>query len=125
MAGELGSSPFHDTPVAISGLASGTTAITGGEVHECALVGGGIKCLGDNNAGELGNNSRISNPLPVAVYNLTNVAQLSHGASSHQCAITSGDLWCWGQNQYGETGATTTGCGLSCASLVPVMVHWP
>jgi hypothetical protein len=56
------------TPVDVSGLSSGVTAISGGYWHTCAVLStGAIKCWGQNNYGQLGDNSRIQSLTPVAV----------------------------------------------------------
>jgi hypothetical protein len=68
--GELGNSSTTNssTPVVVTGLSSGVSAIAAGELHTCALTtAGGVQCWGDNAAGDLGNNSTTHSSVPVAV----------------------------------------------------------
>ncbi len=63
--GELGNSSTYDrfapresaVPVPVLGLQGGVSAISAGSGHTCALKDGGVWCWGQNQYGQLGNNS--------------------------------------------------------------------
>ncbi len=119
--GQLGDGTTTDrlTPVAVSGLSNGVTAVSAGSVHTCALTsGGGVVCWGFNSEGRLGDGTRTDRLTPVAVSGLaTGVTSVAAG-SAHTCAVTSaGGVMCWGYNRFGPLGdGTTTG------RLTPVAV---
>jgi len=68
--GQLGDGTTLDksTPVNVSELTSGVTAIAAGLLHTCALTtSGGVKCWGDNNNRELGDGTNGFATTPVSV----------------------------------------------------------
>jgi alpha-tubulin suppressor-like RCC1 family protein len=76
----------------------------------CALTtAGAMKCFGDNNYGELGFGTLMSNS-PTAVQPIglgSGVAEIAVG-TNHVCARkTDGTLWCWGDNTGGQLGDGT------------------
>jgi alpha-tubulin suppressor-like RCC1 family protein len=107
-SGQLGNNTTvsSSVPVTVTGLATGVTAVTAGQLHTCALtMAGAMKCWGYNYYGQLGNNSTTDSPVPVATTNLsTGVAGMAAGGS-HTCALTAtGSVRCWGQNAEGQLG---------------------
>ena len=71
--GQLGNNSTIESNVAVpvTGLPSGAPQdIAEGAYHSCAVVNGTAWCWGDNEYGDLGNNSQTESNVPVEVYGL-------------------------------------------------------
>ena len=107
-----GSTNYRIVPADVQGLAEGVAAISAGPhetlPHTCArMIGGTLKCWGNNEAGQLGIGSRDYDPHPTplaAIAVTTDVASVSAG-SSHTCIVTGkGAAQCWGDNISAQLG---------------------
>ena len=106
--GQLGDGTTEDssTPVDVSGLSSGVSAITVGSTFTCALLDtGGMKCWGSNYDGQLGDGTMDDSLTPVDVSGLPSAPNLIDAGSSHVCVILeTGETMCWGYNASGQLG---------------------
>ena len=95
------------TPAGVSGLSSGVQALAAGSGHTCALLEtGGVRCWGQNGAGQLGDGSETDRLGPVAVSGLGGSAIAIAAGGTHTCAVlASGHVQCWGLNANGQLGA--------------------
>lgn len=106
--GQLGDNTTtqRNTPVTVSGLASGVASLESGSYHTCVVTTlGAAKCWGYNYYGQLGDNSTTNRQVPVDVSGLSSGVANMAGGDYHTCALgTAGGLKCWGYNYAGQVG---------------------
>ncbi|MBE5314921.1 MAG: RCC1 repeat-containing protein [Xanthomonadales bacterium] len=110
--GQLGddTTAVRSTAVDASGLGSGVNSTAAGDRHSCALTtGGGVKCWGSNNYGQLGDGTDTARRAAVDVNGLgSGVIAIAVGGI-HTCALTTGGgVKCWGSNLFGRLGDGTS-----------------
>lgn len=95
--------------------AGGNSVVTG---HTCALTnGGGLKCWGRNDGGQLGDATTVNRSVAVDVVGLAAPAADVAAGAAHTCAVTqAGNLLCWGANNVNQLGVATTD---TCVIIVP------
>ncbi len=119
--GQLGDNTTTNrlTPVTVSGLTSGVTAVAMGYAHACAtLLIGTLMCWGENGMGQVGDGTTTSRLTPVTATGLpANVTAVSAGLARTCVVLTTGGVYCWG---YGSAGGL--GNGGTANSVTPVQV---
>ncbi|MGO8672144.1 MAG: choice-of-anchor tandem repeat GloVer-containing protein, partial [Capsulimonadaceae bacterium] len=123
--GELGinSTAPSSFPVEVEGPSgvgylSSITAIAAGDLYSLALDSSGhVWAWGDNDYGQLGNNSTTQSNVPVEAEGPDGVGNLSlitaiacgnTGTFNNVALDSNGHVWTWGSNFYGELGNGTT-----------------
>ena len=109
--GRSGSGEKSNTPVDVSGLSSGVSAISAGNSHTCALLNsGGVKCWGDNQYGQIGDGTNIDRNTPANVLGISSDVIAISAGDYHTCALLiSGGVKCWGKGDYGQLGNGSSG----------------
>lgn len=83
--------------------------VGGGQRHSCALSSTGkAQCWGNNESGQLGDNTTDGQDTPVSVVGDFSFSQIAAG-DFYTCGVTnSGEALCWGDNDGGQLGDGTT-----------------
>ena len=121
--GDLSSAPMRTVPGPVRiGAGRPVAALVAGQAHSCAVdADGQAYCWGANDAGQLGDGSRIERSLPAPVAGSLRFRSLAAGPL-HSCGVTlQRQVACWGRNQELELGARSAGT----RSLIPVLVPLP
>jgi alpha-tubulin suppressor-like RCC1 family protein len=105
--GQLGDSTTNDEwyPIATVGLGGKVLSLNAGGHHTCVQLEGSnmVQCFGDNQSGQLGDDSTITRLTPVNVSGL-NASWVGAGSQT-TCAVTlEGAVKCWGTNAQGQVG---------------------
>jgi RHS repeat-associated protein len=117
--GQIGDGTFSRRLVPTNVLASPTacSAIAAGDHHSLGLTASGnVYAWGDNNSGQIGNNTQQNQSSPVQV--LTGIKAIGAGSQFSVALSTNGTVWTWGLNSSGQLGDGTT-----TTRLTPVQVY--
>lgn len=107
--GDGGGAASSAVPVQVAGLVAGVARVAVGDGHACALrTGGGVKCWGRNEWGQIGDGTLLDRFAPVDVLGLAaGIVDIAAGRD-HTCAVTAtGGVLCWGANHGGQLGEGT------------------
>lgn len=112
-AGQLGTGVAIErtAPVRVTGLDRALSLSAGGD-HTCALRpttdgAATATCWGENQAGQLGDGTRLDRSMPVALKIRLGAREVAAGLM-HTC-LRAGDrsVWCWGRGGSGQLGNNT------------------
>lgn len=110
-AGQDPSIEYVTTPKQIGGSPSGSkwVQIASGGYQTCGIRDDGTAwCWGNNESGQLGNNSLVNSHLPVLVAGGHTFSQITAG-NYFSCGLrTDNKAYCWGWNQLGQVGDGST-----------------
>ena len=116
--GQLGNNSTTDSDVPVqvkdptgTSALTGVIAVAGGWEHSLALKSDGtVWAWGDNDPGELGNNSTTQSNVPVQVKDptgkstLAGIIAVAAGEGDSLAVKSDGSVWAWGGNEWGELG---------------------
>jgi alpha-tubulin suppressor-like RCC1 family protein len=93
------------TPLAVTNMGSGVTAVAADWEHTCAIKSGALYCWGWNGYGQLGDGTTTQRTTPVAVTNMGSGAAAVAAGGGHSLGLKDTTcLFAWGRNTYGQLG---------------------
>ena len=93
--------------VQVAGIRAARQIATRLDLTCASLVGGTVRCWGNNQYGQLGDGTTNNTLLPVAVTGLHSATAVAAGFH-HACALLKdGSVSCWGRNEQGQLGNAT------------------
>ncbi len=107
-AGEITIGIWQTVPRNVIGLPARVIALDANWTHTCTLLETeNVYCWGQNFAGQLGNNTTVTQWTPTLVPGAYRFGHTSIATGPmHTCAITSnGSVFCWGDDRYGQLGS--------------------
>jgi alpha-tubulin suppressor-like RCC1 family protein len=91
-------------------MESGTTAVSVGNQHTCAIKDSQLFCWGSNSNGQLGfDKTKTQAESPQFVEVLEKGVTAVAAGDEHTCAIKESALYCWGRSDRGQVGNGTAG----------------
>lgn len=97
-------------------------AVAAGARHSLALKNDGtVWAWGDNDFGQLGNNSIVDELEPIQVLGLTDIIAISAGFMHNLALKNDGTVWAWGTNGYGECGVAISSGYEATAVMIPAL----
>jgi alpha-tubulin suppressor-like RCC1 family protein len=107
----MGGIEMATVPQRVDGLTGLIVDMSLGGFHTCSVtIDGGMKCWGNNWAGQLGNTGTTNSSWPTDVVYLPGWINSAASGDSHTCATTvDGIAVCWGSNGIGQLGIATSG----------------
>jgi hypothetical protein len=111
--------PPSINPAEIAGFGA-VASFDVGNAHVCVVTtAGGVKCLGENLEGQLGDGTETTRTTPVDVAGLTSgVTAVATGVQRTCALLSGGGVKCWGETHFGHS----LGDGTTSGSTVPVDV---
>lgn len=93
------------TPISISGVGNGITALASGFRFDCAIAGGAARCWGENYENQLGvSTTPVDRRTPVTPTGLSSGVTAIAAGRDFACAVVSGAAKCWGDGYSGQLG---------------------
>jgi alpha-tubulin suppressor-like RCC1 family protein len=98
------------SPIQVPLSAGQVINVSTGAYHTCAVLNNNqLWCWGNDDFGQLGDNTNTTHTSPVRVQAFARTAVQVSGGAFFTCARkTDGSLWCWGRNERGQLGTGST-----------------